>query len=133
MAWAAGGRKSVSRHHTAQMMRRVPVVDSRGVRPSQFAKSRLRGKAWMCDTAQTSAVTCGAIHKFTAIMPRRNREESIPSLEPTPGGRVRVHRVPVLGGILPLAARLNANRWADIATRGFDLEFATLVVDWPDL
>ena len=33
-----------------------------------------------------------------------------PGLEPTPGGRVRVHRVPALDGILPRAARLNPNR-----------------------
>jgi hypothetical protein len=30
-------------------------------------------------------------------------------LEPTPVGRVRVRRVPALGGILPRAARLTAN------------------------
>jgi hypothetical protein len=36
-----------------------------------------------------------------------------PALEPTPGGRVRVHRVPALGSIQPRTARLNANRWAD--------------------
>jgi hypothetical protein len=29
-------------------------------------------------------------------------------LEPTPGGRVRVHRVPALDGSRPRAARLNA-------------------------
>jgi hypothetical protein len=43
---------------------------------------------------------CGYEPPFAAIMPRRNREESIPSLEPTPVGRVRVRRVPALGGIL---------------------------------
>ena len=31
-----------------------------------------------------------------------------PALQPTPVGRVRVRRVPALGGILPRAARLNA-------------------------
>jgi hypothetical protein len=37
------------------------------------------------------------------------------ALEPTPGGRGRVHRVPALGGILPRAARLNATPLARLS------------------
>jgi len=35
--------------------------------------------------AVTSFKIEGATHEFTAIMPRKNREESMPSLQPTSG------------------------------------------------